>query len=56
MTPNKGGRKHAMKGSKDKDVYVRAMTLIDPATDWIEISSVPEARADQGADQVELAW
>ena len=46
MTPNKGGRKCAMKGKKDKDVYLKVMTMIDPATGWIEIRSVPEASAD----------
>ena len=30
--------------------------MIDPATGWIEIRSVPEARADLVANQVELAW
>ena len=30
--------------------------MIDPATGWIEICSVPEARADLVANQVELAW
>ena len=29
MTPNKGGRKYAMKGKKDKDVYLQAITTID---------------------------
>ena len=56
MTPNKGGRKYAMKGKKDKDVYLQAITMIDPATGWIEIRSVPEARADLVTHQVELAW
>ena len=56
MTPNKGGKKYAMKGKKDKDVYLQAITMIDPATGWIEIRSVPEARADLVANQVELAW
>ena len=37
MTPNKGGRKYAMKGKNDKDVYLQAITMIDPATGWIEI-------------------
>ena len=45
-----------MKGKKDKDVYLQAITMIDPATGWIEIHSVPEARADLVANQVELAW
>ena len=56
MTPNKGGRKYAMKGKKDKDVYLQAITMIDPATGWIEIRSVLEARADLVANQVELTW
>ena len=29
--------------------------MIDPATGWIEIHSVPEAKADLFANQVELA-
>ena len=52
MTPNKGGRKHSMKGKTDKDVHLQAITMIDPATGWIEIHSVPEARADLVANQV----
>ena len=30
--------------------------MIDSATGWIERCSVPEARADLVANQVELAW
>ena len=56
MTPNKGGRKYAMKGKKDKNIYYQAITMIDPATGWIEIEFVPEVRADLVANQVELAW
>ena len=55
MTPNKGGRKYTMKGKKDKDAYLQAINMVDPATDWIEICSVPEARADLLANQAELA-
>ena len=55
MTPNKGGRKYAMNDKKAKDVYLQAITMIDSATNWIEIRSVPEARADLVANQVELA-
>ena len=55
MTLNKGGRKYAMKGNKDKDVYLQTITMIDPATVWIEICSEPQARADLVANQVELA-
>ena len=32
MTPIKGGRKYAMKGKKDKDVYLQTITMIDPGT------------------------
>ena len=55
MTPNKGGRKYAIKGKKDKDVYLQAITMKDPATGWIEIRSIPEARADLVANQVQIA-
>ena len=30
--------------------------MIDPATGWIEKRTVPSARADLVANQVELAW
>ena len=43
-----------MKGKKDKDVYLQAITMIDPATSWIEICTQPESRADLVAGQVEL--
>ena len=32
MTSNKGGRKYTMKGKKDKDVYLQAITMIELAT------------------------
>ena len=32
------------------------MTMIDPATGWIEICFVLESRSDLVAHQVELAW
>ena len=57
MTHNKGGVKYAMKGKKDEDFYVEAITLIVAATGWIEIHFVPEVvKADLVANQVELAW
>ena len=56
MTPNKGGRKYAMKGKKENDVFLQATTMKDPATSQIEIRSVTEAKVDLVADQVELAW
>ena len=54
MTHNKTGRcrKYAMIDSKDKDVYLQVITMIDPATGWIEICSVPEARVYLLANQV----
>ena len=30
--------------------------MIDPVTGWIEIHTVPSARTDLVANQVELAW
>ena len=45
-----------MKGKNNKDVYIQAITMIDPDTSWIEIRSVLEARADLVANQVEPAW
>ena len=54
MTPIKGGRKYTMKDKKDQDVYLQAITMIAPATGWIEICSVPEVKADLVANQVEL--
>ena len=42
-------------GKKDKDTYLQPIIMIDSATGWIEIRSVPEARADLVANQVELA-
>ena len=56
MTPNIGGRKYATKDKKDKDVYLQAITMIEPAIARIEIRSVPEVRVDLVANQVELAW
>ena len=41
-----------MKGKKDKDIYLQATTMIDPATGRIKIRSVPEARADLAANQI----
>ena len=53
MTPYKGGREYDM---KRKDIYLQAITMIDPATGRIDIHSVPEARVDLVTYQVELAW
>ena len=56
MTRDKGGKKYAMKGKKDKDVYLQTITMIDSATGWIEICFLPEGRVDLVANQVQLAW
>ena len=39
-----------------KSIYLLAVTMIDPATGWIEIHIVPSVWADLIANQVELAW
>ena len=39
-----------------KSVYLQAVTMIDPATGWIEIRTVPLAWTYLVANQVELAW
>ena len=55
MSPNKGGRKYAMKHKKFGVIQQQTITMIDPAPDWVKIYSLPEARADLVANQVELA-
>ena len=45
-----------MKSKKVKDSYVQEINIIEPITGWIKIWSVPEARVDLVANQVELAW
>ena len=55
--PSKGDeKKYKMTTKSGKSVYLQAVTMIDPATGWIEIRTVPSARADLVANQVELAW
>ena len=39
-----------------KIVNLQAVTMINPATGWIEIRTVPSARADLVSNIVELAW
>ena len=56
MIPNKGNRKYTMKGKKDNNVYLQVITMINPATSWIELYLVSEVRADLAGNQVELAW
>ena len=45
-----------MKTKNGNTIYLQAITMIDPATGWVEIRAMPSARADLVANQVELAW
>ena len=56
FSPKSGGKKYEMKTTSGKTVYLQAVTMIDPATGWVEIRALPGARADYVANQVELAW
>ena len=39
-----------------RSVYLQAVTMIDLATGWIDICTIPSAQADLVANQEELAW
>ena len=39
-----------------RSIYIQAVKSIDLAIGWIEIRTVPSARADLVANKVELAW
>ena len=54
MTPNKGGKKYAIKDKKDINVYSQAISMINIARGCIGILSAPET--DLVANQVELVW
>ena len=56
FSPKGGGKEYQIKTKKGHSVYLQAVTMIDPATGWVEIRAVPSARADLVANQVELAW
>ena len=56
MTPNRGDKKYVMKGDECKDIYLQAISMIDPAMGWIETYSVPEAKADLVPNPLELIW
>ena len=56
FTTKGGGREYKMKTKNGNTVYLQAVTMIDPATGWVEIRAVQSARADLVANQVELAW
>ena len=52
MTCKKGDSKYAMRDKKNKYVYLQAVTMVYPATGWIEICPIPESRAGLVANQV----
>ena len=56
FSPKGGGKEYQLETQKGHSVYLQAVTMIDPATGWVEIRAVPSARADLVANQVELAW
>ena len=67
FTPRAGGKKfqivpkgdekrYKMTTKSGKSVYLQAVTMIDPATGWIEICTVLLAWTEFVANQVELAW
>ena len=39
-----------------KVLYLSALTMIDPATGWIEIVQIPDKRSDTVANLVKLTW
>ena len=45
-----------MTTNSGRSIYVQAVTMIDLASGWIEIPTVPSVRTDLVANQVELAW
>ena len=48
-------RKYKMTTTSGRSVYLQAFTMIDPATSWIEIRTVPSARVDLVANKVKLS-
>ena len=56
MTLKKKTKLCNIKVRGEKYFYLQANIIIDLATNWIEIHSVVEARADLVANLVELTW
>ena len=54
--PKGGGKKYQMTTKNGKTVYLQAVTMIDPATSWIEICTIPSAHVDLVSNIIELAW
>ena len=55
IVPKGDERKYKMTIKSGRSVYLQSVTMIDPATDWMEIRAVSSAQADLVAYQVELA-
>ena len=43
-------------GKDEKEIKLRCLTMIDPATGWFEIAEVPDARADTISNIFEQVW
>ena len=56
FTPKGRGKKYQMTTKNGKTIYIQVVTMIDPATGWIEICTVPSTGADLVSNIVELAW
>ena len=52
IVPKGDENKYEMTTESGKSVYLQAVTMIDPASDWIEMRTVPSAQADHVANQV----
>ena len=48
--------KSKRKGSNKKQLELHALTMIDPATGWMEMVEIPNKRADTIANLVEQTW
>ena len=46
FTPKGRGKKYQMTTKNRKTVYLKVVTMIDPATGWIEMCIVPSTHAD----------
>ena len=55
FTPKGGGKKYQMTNKNGKTIYLQAVTMIDPATGWIKICTLPSVRAALVSDTAELA-
>ena len=56
ILPKEDEKKYKMTTKSGRYIYLQAVTMIDPATGWIEICTVPSAWVDIVANQVKLAW